>query len=117
MAHRILLAEDEDDLRDLIREELQLENYEVCEARTGGSAIEVFKAQKPDLVITDIRMPNGSGVDLIRAIRETSFIPVILITGFHDFCEEEFKELNVSKVLYKPFRIKDLILSINALLQ
>lgn len=83
MRKKILLVDDNEELRKLIKEQLEeTANFEVVEARDGLEALSLFRFQSIDLVISDIDMPNKSGIELLKDIHlmKPSF-PVILITG------------------------------------
>lgn len=85
MSHHILVAEDEADIRELLRLTLGGAGYEVECAADGRLALEKAVASPPRLVVTDLRMPTMDGLDLIRALRGSpslSRIPVILFTAY-----------------------------------
>jgi putative two-component system response regulator len=82
---RILAIDDEVDSLALLEELLTLRGYEVRTATEGRAGIEVFRQTSPDLVITDIRMPNLDGLQVLRSVREMDdSVPVILVTGYGD---------------------------------
>ena len=76
MKQTILIAEDEADIRNILRLYLESENYEVLEAADGESAVAAVRNGSPDLVILDIMMPKLDGFAVVRAIRQQSDIPV-----------------------------------------
>jgi CheY-like chemotaxis protein len=85
VTHRILVAEDEADIRELLRLALTAAGYEIETAADGGAAWELAAARPPDLVVTDLRMPAMDGLELIRALRSQpalSRTPVILFTAY-----------------------------------
>src|ERR1039458_579486 len=85
VTHRILVAEDEADIRELLRLALTAAGYEVETAPDGGAAWELALARPPELVVTDLRMPAMDGLELILALRSEpslSRIPVILFTAY-----------------------------------
>lgn len=77
----ILLAEDEKDLRGLIKLHLTKEGWTVLEASDGAEAIEVFEANKVDLAILDIMMPKKDGIEVLMDIRKKSSVPVLMLTA------------------------------------
>ncbi len=77
----ILIAEDEDDIRNLISIHMKKENYTVFEAKDGQDALDILETQKIDLVLLDIMMPRVNGITLIEKIRDISTIPIICITA------------------------------------
>jgi DNA-binding NtrC family response regulator len=102
---RILLVEDEESLRITLAANLELEGYEVTEARNGKEAIELLGAQRFDLVLSDIRMPQVTGIDLLlHAKQHYPGLPVVLMTAYA--MEEQVRTAmseGVFAVLRKPF--------------
>ena len=85
MSHHVLVAEDEADIRELLRLALTGAGYEVETAPDGAAAWELAVARPPALVVTDLRMPAMNGLELIRALRDAPAlrrVPVILFTAF-----------------------------------
>ena len=85
MSHHVLVAEDEPDIRELLRLALTGVGYEVEAAPDGAAALDLAVARPPALVVTDLRMPVMNGLDLIRALRDAPAlcrVPVILFTAF-----------------------------------
>ncbi len=83
MATRLVIAEDEQDLREMLAELLALEGYEVATAANGLEAIERIAVQRPDLVISDVRMPVCDGLELVRRISLMHPpLPVLLFSGY-----------------------------------
>lgn len=81
MGYKILIADDEPEIRDLLRLYLEKDGYEVLEAAGGLEALNILKTERPDLAILDIMMPGPDGYRVLRNIRETSNIPVILLSA------------------------------------
>lgn len=77
----ILVAEDEENIRELIREHLKSENYNVYCASNGKEALEIMRRTKIDLGLFDVIMPYLDGFNLLRKVRETSNMPVIFLTA------------------------------------
>jgi len=83
---KILVVDDEENIRLLLREELQDEGYAVLTAESGEKAIALVKAERPDLVTLDIKMPGESGLMTLRKIREIDYdLPVILCTAYTSY--------------------------------
>ena len=78
---KILIAEDEQDLRELLREQLSGAGYTVIEAENGMEALQLFKSEAPDMAVLDVMMPVMDGFSLLAQIRETSDMPVIFLTA------------------------------------
>ena len=102
---RILVAEDERDVRDLLCEILRAEGHEVHPAESGVEALEIFRASDFDAVFTDIGMPGMSGWELAHAVREQDgSVPLAVITGWGDAVgSNEQREAGVDWVVTKPF--------------
>ncbi len=81
----ILIADDEEDIRDVLEIALTDMGYTVFLAENGERALEIFKAERPDIVITDIKMPVMDGIELLRRVkRENPAVQVLMITGHGD---------------------------------
>jgi CheY-like chemotaxis protein len=114
---RILIVEDDPNLRLVIRMVLERAGYEVTEARHGGDALESIAATLPDLVIADMTMPVMSGVELVDRIHADTAIaalPIVLLSGLQ--VEAAVSRL-VSAVVLKPFEPADLLNSIDRALR
>lgn len=105
----ILVIDDEEGILEVLEDYLGLNDFRVTRAQSVESAIAILEGQDFNGVITDIRMPGGSGVILIRWIQEhRPHLPIMVITGFSRFSHDELKEMGVKKVFEKPFLIDDL---------
>jgi len=114
---RVLVAEDEDDLRGFIVGVLR-ETYTVDAAKNGSEALELMKKQRPDLVLTDVMMPETSGLDLCKAIKDDPslrHIPVILLTarGESETALEGY-DAGADDFVAKPFHTQVLLARIRA---
>ena len=115
VAPRVLVAEDDTEMRQLVAEALREDGYDVYEAADGGRLLfEVTSRDAPsrgdlDLVVTDIRMPIGSGLRVIEALRKARWkVPVIIMTAFSDEVTRA-DAAAVGAILFdKPFAIDDL---------
>jgi DNA-binding response OmpR family regulator len=104
---RVLVADDEAGIRDLLAKTLALAEYDVDLVPDGRAAIERLRIMPYDLLITDLKMPGVDGLAVIREARRLrSDIPVIIITGFSTEASAiEAVNLGVSGYLTKPFRV------------
>jgi DNA-binding response OmpR family regulator len=85
MSKRILIIEDDDETRELLRMALERRGYEVVVAEDGVSGYDTALFVKPDLIVTDIRMPGADGVHVIRRVRDTASLeqtPILVTTAF-----------------------------------
>jgi two-component system response regulator (stage 0 sporulation protein F) len=105
----ILVVDDEAGIRDAIEESLQLYGFKTYSASGGHAAFKIVRSQKIDLVISDLKMPEGNGIELLREIKSFSKdIPVVFISGFSDYTVDALLLLGAIRVFQKPFRMKDL---------
>lgn len=115
---KILVIDDDADLRDTLAVILEDAGHEVLVADDGACGIAAYRAQHPDLVITDIFMPNSDGFEAIKAIRGISpNAKIIAMSGGtrsgHDFYIWAITKMGAAEVLKKPFEIDDLMLRVN----
>lgn len=101
---KVLVVDDDGDLREILVSNLDLEGFTVYEAAGGIAALQFLKENKIDFVLSDIRMPAGDGMELLREIRKIDpNIPVVcLITGFSDSTKEDVLKLGGIDLLGKP---------------
>jgi len=118
---RILIADDEDVIRETIGDVLAKHGATTVLAREGNEAIAILRAQKFDLVLSDIKMPNRNGYEVFSAARQLSqSCPVILMTGFgydpnHSIVKASKEGL--AGVLFKPFKVEQLLEEVRHALQ
>ena len=79
-ASRILVVDDEPEIRRFLRASLKAQQYEVLEASNGTQALEVMAQQLPDLMILDLGLPDIDGVEVTRRIREWNHVPIIILS-------------------------------------
>ncbi len=116
---KILVVDDESRMRKLVRDFLIRDNFEVLEAGDGEAALDVFYREKDiALIILDIMMPKINGWEVCREIRETSKIPIIMLTAKGDESDElQGFDLGVDEYISKPFSPKILVARVNAILR
>ncbi|MBW2568338.1 MAG: response regulator [Deltaproteobacteria bacterium] len=114
----ILLIEDDDVLRKIIKEFLEESEYVVLKAKDGLEGIEMINKEAFDLIIVDVVLPHVSGIGVIE-IAKTRYpeIPIICITGYGYFPEKLAEEKHADIVLNKPFELKKLVEVIETLLE
>ncbi len=107
---RLLIVEDEPDLREPLAIEFQSLGCTVFQAENGKTAFEISKREPLDVVISDIRMPGGDGVELLKNLKAHNhgFPVVMLITGFSDLSKEEAYHLGAEAILGKPFDLDEI---------
>ena len=116
---KILVVDDENRMRKLVKDFLQRENFEVLEAGDGSEALDVFFAhQDIALIILDVMMPKMDGFEVCREIRQTSQVPIIMLTAKGDERDElQGFQLGVDEYITKPFSPKILVARVEAVLR
>ena len=118
MARDILVVEDDHNISDLIHMYLVKEGFDVRIAGDGGKAIEEFHKKIPDLILLDIMLPVMDGWAVCAKIRETSKVPIIMLTAKSEvFDRIQGLEMGADDYIVKPFEMKELIARINAVLR
>lgn len=111
----LLTIEDDDDVRLMLRMVLEDEGYDVLEAGNGTDGLAVFAAEKPSLVLVDLKLPDMSGFDICRSIRQTSDVPIIIVTAQESsFDVVAGLESGADDYVTKPFIPKELAARIRA---
>jgi two-component system response regulator BaeR len=115
---RILVVEDEEALADSVRYNLEREGYGVSTAADGRRAIERFRDDRPDLVILDLMLPELSGLDVCRLIRQESDVPIIMVTAKVEEIDRLLGlQVGADDYVCKPFSPRELMLRIQAVLR
>lgn len=119
MAQRVLVGDDNEQMRRLIVQLLVSEGYEVSEACDTGQILEQVSHSRPDLLVLDVHMPGGGGVEALRAIRAdpaNGGLPVLLLSGSVDLHLDLASEVGADAQLPKPFRIDEFRDTVSSLL-
>jgi len=111
---RILVIEDDDQIRTILREVLELEGYDVVEARDGREGVKIYREKSFDLVITDMVMPQKDGIETIADLQAMSpEVKIIAISGGDRLGPEPYlaiaKGFGAANVFTKPFMIRELL--------
>lgn len=116
---KILVADDESRMRKLVKDFLLKSNFEVLEAEDGSQALDLFYATKDiALIILDVMMPKVDGFEVCREIRQTSQVPIIMLTAKGDERDElQGFQLGVDEYITKPFSPKILVARVEAVLR
>ncbi|MBR0381503.1 MAG: response regulator transcription factor [Eubacterium sp.] len=116
---KILVADDESRMRKLVRDFLRKEGYDVVEAADGEEALDLFYNDRSlSLIICDVMMPKADGFEVVREIRQTSDIPIIMLTAKGDERDElNGFDLGVDEYISKPFSPKILVARVEAILR
>lgn len=107
----LLVVDDEVDLREIVSSELEFMGAKVFQAENVSVAKRIMDTEAIDLIVSDIRMPGGTGIDLLNYIKSKSINvpPIILITGFADIRVEDAFNQGAEALLSKPFKLEELI--------
>lgn len=118
MATKVLVVDDDVNIVKLIKLYLEKEDYKVCTANNGKEALDVFKREKPSIIILDIMMPEMDGNQVCREIRKTSDVPIIMLTAKGETFDKVLSlELGADDYIVKPFEPKELIARMKAILR
>jgi two-component system, cell cycle response regulator len=113
----VLVVDDNEDLRDLVKLALEMGEYNCSAAASGQEALQILSETKVDLVITDIMMPGMDGKELTHLIREKHEADVIVISGFaENFTYEEIIRWGASDFMQKPVKIAELLIRVKRVL-
>lgn len=118
---RILVIEDDDILRALMRKMLTRSGYEVVEAADGSYAVQLYREHDIDLIVTDLFMPDTEGMEVIRQLRqESQEAKIIAISGGSSFDSIDYLDvarlIGAAKTLNKPFGSRELLEAVDELL-
>jgi len=115
---KILIVDDDEGIIDFVNPELVHEGFETAVAKSGREAMEKIESEKPDLVLLDVMLPEINGLEILRRIRQTSDLPVILETARGETLDK-INGLNsgADDYISKPFDIEELVARINAVLR
>lgn len=118
MSHSVLVVEDDPDLGLLLKLELEAEGYQVTLAKDGMQGLIELRQQNPDIMILDRSLPKMDGIEVCLRTRQTSDIPILMLTSF-DRVEEKVEGLDAgaNDYLTKPFHINELLARIRSLVR
>jgi DNA-binding response OmpR family regulator len=116
MARTILVVEDETTLRETLADALEVEGFRVIAAADGRDALIRFRADKPDLILLDLMLPELSGIEVCRIIRAESGVPIVMLTAKDSELDKVVGlELGADDYVTKPFSLRELSARIRAL--
>jgi len=105
---KVLVVDDEQNIRLLLKEELTDEGYDVVLAKNGAEALEIIKEEKPDLVTLDIKMPGEDGLSVLRRIREIEYdLPVIICSAYSVY-KSDFSAVAADHYVVKSSNFEEL---------
>lgn len=117
-ATKILIADDDENISELIRLYVTKEGFTAITANNGVKALELFRSESPSIIILDIMMPEMDGWQVCREIRKTSNVPIIMLTAKGETFDKVLGlELGADDYMVKPFETKELVARIKAVLR
>jgi len=115
---RILVVDDEHDLNNLVRDQLQAQGHVVVQAFDGGTAVAAVEAELPDLVILDWMLPDLDGLAVCRRLRENHVMPIIMLTARGEEIDRVLGlEVGADDYVAKPFSMRELLARVRAMLR
>lgn len=115
---KILIADDEQLMRQLVIDFLKPEGYKILEASDGKEALDIYDKEHPDLILLDVMMPGYDGWTVCREIRRESTVPIMMLTAKGEEIDQLFAyDLGADEYITKPFSPKILVAKIKALLR
>ena len=107
---KVLIVDDEPQIRRFLRASLQAHDYDVIEAETGKEGIRACTVQKPDLLILDLGLPDMDGLDVVKSVREWSTVPIIILSIRSDDPDKiEALDRGANDYVTKPFSMGELL--------
>jgi two-component system alkaline phosphatase synthesis response regulator PhoP len=115
---KVLVVEDELKIARLVRDYLHQAGFAVLEAADGATALSVARSERPDMVVLDLGLPGMDGLDVTRRLRETSSVPIVMLTARSEESDRIVGlELGADDYIVKPFSPKELVARIRAVLR
>ena len=115
---RVLVVDDEPQIREVVQRYLSREGFQVATANDGEAALTAYHASKPDLVVLDLMLPKLDGLEVFKRLRHLSSIPVIMLTAKGEETDRIVGlELGADDYLTKPFSPRELVARVKAVLR
>ncbi len=116
--YKILLVEDENNIQNIVKTMLEASEYQVILAQTCSSAITMFTSYLPDLVILDLGLPDGDGMEFLKKVRETSLTPIIILSARSEEKDKvDALDMGANDYVTKPFGSAELLARVRTALR
>lgn len=119
MSKKILIVDDSEDTREMMTKLLELESFKVVTARDGNAGLDAASDEDPDMIITDINMPNMNGIEMIKRLRSLPNIkrvPIMAITAYGNGVAQEALDAGADRAATKPIQFGALVAEIREML-
>jgi two-component system, OmpR family, alkaline phosphatase synthesis response regulator PhoP len=118
MPKKILLVDDETEILEICRDYLKASSYDVVTAKDGVQGLSSFRRERPDLIVLDLMLPEMDGLDVCRAIRKESNVPIIMLTARVEETDKLIGlELGADDYITKPFSPRELVARVKVVLR
>ncbi|OGO43022.1 MAG: DNA-binding response regulator [Chloroflexi bacterium RBG_16_58_8] len=118
MADKVLVVEDDPNLRNTLKYNLEREGYGVVTAADGEAAIENARREKPDVIILDLMLPKMSGLEVCRVLRREMTVPILMLTAKTEETDKIIGlEIGADDYMTKPFSLRELLARVRAMLR
>ena len=115
MKQRILIAEDEADIRNILKLYLESEGFEVVQAQDGDQALRMAQQEMPDLILLDVMMPNMDGFAVTQALRQYSQVPILILSARSQDADKILGlNLGADDYIAKPFNALEVVARVKA---
>lgn len=112
-AYKILVVDDEPDLRELLADEFEYAGHKSFMASNGREAFDLCSSETFDAIVSDVRMPGGDGIELLEKLKSANASPLVfLVTGYADITKDKAIEKGATNLLTKPYDIIELCNSV-----
>ena len=118
MPKKILLVDDEPEILEICRDYLKASSYDVVTVKDGAQALTAFRHERPDLIVLDLMLPKMNGLDVCRAIRRESNVPIIMLTARVEEMDKLIGlEIGADDYMTKPFSPRELVARVGVVLR
>lgn len=118
MPKKILLVDDEPEILEICRDYLKASSYDVVTVNDGAQALTAFRYERPDLIVLDLMLPKMNGLDVCRAIRRESNVPIIMLTARVEEMDKLIGlEIGADDYMTKPFSPRELVARVGVVLR